>query len=340
MTAVVTAVVWSATDKRREYVALHQWLSDFLRYALAMSLFFYGVNKVIPVQMLPGRLFTTYLIQPFGDKSPAGLLWAFVGYSVPYQVFSGTAELLGSILLLSRRTAALGALVSLAAVVNVVALNFCYDVDLKLYTSNMLAAAIFLAWPVLSTMVRLFVLQQPVTPHVTVPPSRTGLAATTARVAFALLFAISAYQSVAGAYTEFKLQMGLPAATPLYGIYDVEGFRRNGQEVPPLTNDQRRWKRIVMESPRVVRVQLMDDSLDRYRAEYDRGAARLTLFKGGPNSEPSSVFAWSVSGADHLELNGRAGADMLVLSLKRIDRSRFLLMNRGFHWIQRNSLIE
>jgi hypothetical protein len=301
----------------------------------------YGVNKVFPVQMLPGRLFTTYLIQPFGDKSPAGLLWAFVGYSIPYQMLSGAVELLGAILLLSRRTASLGALVSLAAVVNVVTLDFCYDVNLKLFTSNLLAAAIFLAWPILSTMVRLFVLQQPVTPPAVVRSGRTRWPMMTARVAFAALLAIYAYQTVAGAYAEFTLQASLPAATPLYGIYDVEGFRRNGQEVPALTTDRRRWRRVVMESPRVVRVQLMDDSFEPYRAEYNQTATQLTLFKGGPHSTPSSVFAWSVSDADHLELDGRAGADTLVLSLRRIDRGKFLLMNRGFHWIRAgNSLIE
>ena len=340
LAAVTVAIVWSTADARREHVTLHRRLSDFLRFALAIGLFFYGVNKVIPVQMLPGRLFTTYLIQPFGDKSPAGLLWAFVGYSVPYQMFSGAAELVGAVLLLSRRTAALGALASLAATINVVSLNFCYDVDLKLFTLNMLAAAIFLAWPVLSTMWRLFVLRQPVEPPAVVPFRRNRWPITMLRAAFTVLLAIYAYQSVAAAYAEFKLQTELPAATPLYGIYDVESLRRNGEDVPPLTTDHRRWRRVVMESPRVVRVQLMDDSFDRYRAEYNQTAKQLMLFKGAAKTDPSGIFQWSVPDADHLELDGRAGADAMVVSLKRIDRGKFLLMNRGFHWIQRNSLIE
>jgi hypothetical protein len=33
-------------------------------------------------------------------------------------------------------------------------------------------------------------------------------------------------------------------------------------------------------------------------------------------------------------LAGRLGSDSLVLRLRRIDENRFLLMNRGFHWIQ------
>ena len=339
LTAISVAILWSAADGRREHIGLHRWWCDFLRFALAIDLFFYGVNKVIPVQMLPGRLFTTYLIQPFGDKSPAGLLWAFVGYSVPYQMFSGAAELAGALLLLSRRTAALGALASLAAVINVVALNLCYDVDLKLFTLNMLAAAIFVASPVLSTMWRLFVLRQPVEPPAALP-FRRHLPTTMVRAVFMVLLAIYAYQTVVAACAEFTLQMQLPAATPLYGIYDVESLRRNGEDVPPLTTDHGRWRRVVMESPRVVRVQLMDDSLERYRAEFDRTARQLLLFKGVGNADPSATFQWSVTDADHLELDGRVGADAMVISLKRIDPSTFLLMNRGLHWIQPNSLIE
>jgi len=340
LAAIITAILWTIADRRREYVGLNQWLTDFLRFALAIDLFFYGVNKVIPVQMLPGHLFTTDLIQPFGEKSPAGLLWAFVGYSVPYQMLSGAVELLGALLLLTRRTVALGALVCLVATVNVVLLNFCYDVDLKLYTSNLLAAAIFLAWPVLSTVVRLFVFRQPVTPPPLTRSSRTGWAWTTARIAFAVFLAVDAYQTVAGAYAELTFQAGLPTATPLYGIYEVETFRRNGQEIPPLTTDRRRWRRVVMEAPQVVRVQLMDDSFERYRVAYNQGAMQLTVFTSGAKSDPGNVFSWSAPDADHVELNGRVGGDTVVLSLRRIDRSKFLLMDRGFHWMQRESLIE
>jgi hypothetical protein len=243
-------------------------------------------------------------------------------------------------LLLSRRTAALGALASLAAIINVVSLNFCYDVDLKLFTSNMLAAATFLTWPVLSTMWRLFVVRQQVEPPAAVAFRGNRWPVTMLRAAFAVLLAIFAYRTVADAYAEFKLQTGFPAATPLYGIYEVESLRRNGEDVPPLTTDHGRWRRVVMESPRVVRVQLMDDSFERYRAEYNQAARQLLLFKGAAKADPSGVFHWSLPGADRVELDGRVGVDATVISLKRTDRSKFLLINRGFHWIQPTSLVE
>ncbi len=121
----------------------HAWLRLLVRYTLAFTLFGYGFAKIFPLQFPPPRLFR--LIQPYGDFSPMGVLWNFMGASVPYQIFSGAAEALGGFLLLFRPTTTLGALVSFAVMANVVALNFCYDVPVKLYSCNLLLMAVFLA---------------------------------------------------------------------------------------------------------------------------------------------------------------------------------------------------
>jgi hypothetical protein len=66
----------------------------------------YGVAKVIPTQMAAPPL--TALLQPFGDLSPASLLWLQVGSSHPYEIMLGAAEVLGGLLLFLPRTATLG----------------------------------------------------------------------------------------------------------------------------------------------------------------------------------------------------------------------------------------
>jgi len=50
-------------------------------------------------------------------------------------------------LLFPRKTSTLGALMSVGVLSNVVALNFSYDVPVKLYSSHLLAQAIFLLLP-------------------------------------------------------------------------------------------------------------------------------------------------------------------------------------------------
>jgi hypothetical protein len=63
-----------------------------------------------------------------------GLLWTFMGASAAYTIFTGLGELVGGLLLTTRRTALAGALVSAAVMTHVAVLNFCYDVPVKLFS--------------------------------------------------------------------------------------------------------------------------------------------------------------------------------------------------------------
>src|SRR4030095_7643936 len=96
----------------------------------------YGMIKVFRGQFpspSPGRLIETY-----GDSSPMGLMWNFMGYSSAYVIFAGVSESLGALLLFFRRTTTLGALVLTAVMTNVVAMNLCFDVCVKLGSMNYL----------------------------------------------------------------------------------------------------------------------------------------------------------------------------------------------------------
>jgi len=146
VTALVAALVWSVLDRRRgDYRRLHYWLRLSVRYTLAFTLFGYGIAKVIPTQFIFPHF--GKLIEPLGDFSPMGLLWYFMGYSTPYIIFSGLAEVTAGALLLFRRTTTLGAMAAFAVLLNVVMLNFCYDVPVKLYSTNLLLMAAFLMAP-------------------------------------------------------------------------------------------------------------------------------------------------------------------------------------------------
>ena len=131
--ALAATLVWSLADyKRAHYHRLYLGLRVLVRLALGTALIVYGAGKVIPSQFPPLALHR--LVQPFGDASPMGLLWSFMGASTPYTIFSGVAEMLGGLLLFFPRTTTLGALVSIGVMSHVVALNFCYDVPVKLFS--------------------------------------------------------------------------------------------------------------------------------------------------------------------------------------------------------------
>jgi uncharacterized membrane protein YphA (DoxX/SURF4 family) len=140
------AAIWTALGRKRvAYPRVAAITRLMLRYWLGYVMLSYGFAKVFKTQFpypQPVRL-----EEPLGQMSPMGLLWTFMGYSLPYNIFTGAAECLGGALLLFRRTTTLGSLVLIAVLANVVMLNFCYDVPVKLYSCELLLVSVVLLWP-------------------------------------------------------------------------------------------------------------------------------------------------------------------------------------------------
>src|SRR5262249_17022289 len=100
----------------------------------------------------------------YGDSSPMNLLWTFMGFSDGYNLFAGAGELLGGILLATRRTTLLGALVSLAVMTHVAVLNLCYDVPVKLLSLHLVAMALYLIVPDARRLAAFFLSNRPAPP--------------------------------------------------------------------------------------------------------------------------------------------------------------------------------
>ena len=84
-----------------------------------------------------------------------------MGASESYTMFVGFAEMISGILLFPRKTSTLGALMSIGVLSNVVALNFSYDVPVKLYSSHLLAMAIFVLLPEARRLANFFIFNRP-----------------------------------------------------------------------------------------------------------------------------------------------------------------------------------
>src|SRR5262249_30445006 len=144
--AAAVALLWSLVAWRRtNYPRLHDWLRVYVRFYVAYEMVLYGSIKVIKSQFPDPPL--DRMLQPFRDASPMGLLWTFMGASDAYNVFTGAGEMLGGLLLTTRRTTLLGALVCIGVVGHIVALNFCYDVPVKLFSAHLLLMSVFLTLP-------------------------------------------------------------------------------------------------------------------------------------------------------------------------------------------------
>jgi len=331
--ALLAAAVWSILDrKRKSYPRLHEGLRIYVRFALLSVMISYGAVKVIKSQFpdpSPDRL-----LQPYGDASPMGLLWTFMGVSAAYNVFSGLAEMIGGLLLAFRRTALLGALVSFGVLLNIALLNFCYDVPVKLFSCHLLAMAIFLTLPDLRRLTDLLVLNRRVEPaaprpFLTRPWLRRGIAVLSTLAVLALtVFHLNRASETSKLYGS-QAPKGL-----LSGVWDVDEMSIDGQIRPPLTTDTERWRRVVFGNTGQLSVQRMDDFRDRYLVatppKEKTGALELTRRFG---LKKKSSLAYALPKPDFLTLQGSWEGHRLQVRLHRVEPPKFLLTTRGFHWI-------
>ncbi|HET9711853.1 MAG TPA: hypothetical protein VFP64_08225 [Pyrinomonadaceae bacterium] len=323
--ALVITVIWTLFDRKRlSYPTLYRWLNLYVRFSLGTAMIGYGAFKVISSQFPAPTL--DRLMQSYGESSPMGLLWTFMGASEAYTMFVGFAEMISGILLFPRKTSTLGALMSIGVLSNVVALNFSYDVPVKLYSSHLLAMAIFLLLPEARRLWNFFILNRPVEcVHVQPLFRRTALHRTALVLASLFLIAVvgvSLYQS----YNQRRLFTG--QRSPLYGIWEVEEFSL-GQSTP--TASAPRWRRIIFDSPRRVAVQTTD-LLERFGAQLDQDKRTLTLRK---REDPgwNTVLTYEQVSPEVIAIAGALNGSEMTARLRRTDERKFLLTDRGFHWI-------
>ncbi len=330
--AVVGMLVWSVLDrKRREYNYLHEWLRFYVRLVLGATLLSYGAYKVIKSQF--PHPFLGRLLEPYGDSSPMGLLWTFMGYSRPYNIFAGLVEMMGGTLVIVPRLATLGALVSIGAMANVFMLNMSYDVPVKLYSFNLLAMSGFLVLPELRRLTNVFILNREAQPRVA-PLLFRRQWMNVSILALQLLFLVycaghDLYQSYQGS----KQYGDLAPRPPLYGIYAVDEFTLDGQARPPLFNDPVRWHRVAFDLYNFVGIQPAEGPMQRYTGKLDLAAKTLQLTKRGGDQSWKANFILDDSSPGLLVLSGEMDGKKIQAKLRKLDLKAFLLNSRGFHWI-------
>ena len=147
-TAAVVAVAWTTLMRQRPSRNTSvDLLRSFLRYALAFALFASGLAKLDPSTTPFPELTGDRLDVTWGATSPMELVWGFMSASRPYTVFVGVAESTAAVLLLSRHTALLGAMISMITMANVMMLNFCYDLPQKILSTHLMLGAAMIVVP-------------------------------------------------------------------------------------------------------------------------------------------------------------------------------------------------
>ena len=117
--------------------------------------------------------------------------------------------------------------------------------------------------------------------------------------------------------------------SPLHGIWEVEEFSL-GQSTP--TTSAQRWRRIIFDAPYRIMVQTASDINERLGLQLDQEKRTLTLRK---RDDPTwnTVLTYEQVSPEVITLAGTLNGSEMTARLRRTEERKFLLTDRGFHWI-------
>ncbi|MEP4948543.1 MAG: hypothetical protein ABJU26_13470 [Flavobacteriaceae bacterium] len=325
----LTVIIWSVTDKlRKKYGQLEKGLIVLLRYYLAFIMFSYGFSKVFYLQFPELNLMN--LTRTFGDSSPMGLLWKFMGYSEAYSIFSGLMEVIGGIFLLFRKTKILGALVIFGVMFNVFMLNMTFDVPVKLFSFHLCVVSLIILIPDYKNLFRFLFLNRPTQPNQIKNYSKNKTRNWIGYGIKAALVCYMFYGNIDGKISSQKKYGKRAPESELYGIYEMQKFAINGNMLPPLMTDTLRWKSLVIDKTSSLIIR-MDNSRIGMKHEID--TVKGTIFLK-PYLDKYDEYHFDYVKTDSiLMLKSFYAPDTITITSKKRNREDFFLINRGFHWI-------
>ena len=212
--------------------------------------------------------------------------------------------------------------------------SFTFDVPVKLFSSNLLLMAIFLAAPDVKRLAGVMVLNRGTTPRDMRPLFTTVWRRWAATGATALFVGFVMFNDVKQGLGFYRQSLGPNAPrSALWGIWDVEGITRNSVAQPLLLTDSTVLRRVVFGGLNRATFRTVSDSVERYALEVDSVKHEITL-TGRFDPKHVRTMSYAKPDSQHLVLSGAVGSDSLVVRLRKLDERRFLLVSRGFNWIQ------
>ena len=285
--AIIGMLVWSLLDRKRiNYTKLYYWLSVALRFYVGLMLINYGMVKVIQLQFQPPTFYR--LLETYGESSPMGLAWTFLGFSKGYNLFMGIAEVLAG-LLLFRRTLTFGAIITLMTTMNVMAVNYFFDVPVKILSTHLVLMTLFLLSRDLPKLIKFFFTKKSIQLEIIKQPFKNRqlkiVLMTLKGLFLGYIFIFGAIQTL-GMQKQFGAKAPKPA---MYGLYEIKDFKIKNDTValPSFFIGDNAWKYLAIEREGRLQLTKQDRSRDFYSIETDT-TNQVIKFTGG--NSPAGPF--------------------------------------------------
>ncbi len=330
--ATVATLIWGWADRERtDYEKLAAGLRLFVAVYVGLIMVMYGMAKVLKTQFpYPPD---ARLAQTYGESSPMGLLWTFMGYSYPYNLFTGLGEVVGGVLLMFRRTALLGALIVIGVMSNVVVLNFSYDVPVKIYSTHLLFFAAFIAAPHVSRLYTFFILNETAeAADLKAFNINTNLGIALTMFKGLGFFAVLA-MNIAGAIGLHTRMAEAEKTTDmaLVGSYETVDFQST-RSASNNSGSYLRWVSLEVKNHGSAEITTVDGSTERVSFNPDTTSATIEVYTYA-DSLTNITLNYQHLDDSTLFISGLYKQDSIVVTLKSLPPKKYLLNERGFHWI-------
>lgn len=323
LSATLAILIILIDKKRNDYEKLQSYLFVYVRYCIGFYMLVYGFDKVFKSHFPFPSL--EKLEQTFGDSSPQGLLWAFMGYSTSYNMYLGIIEVLSGFLLLFRRTTALGAILVMLVMINVAFINFSYDVPVKLFALHMIAYAFLLLYPFFNSIFQFFILrketklteQKEIVFPTFIQKYQKAIKAVVI-FSFTLLF-------MNFSWTNMKEDGDNAPKPALYGIYRIDMYMSHNHNITGVV-DSDAWREIVFDK-KITAIKTYSLGVQHFTSRVDTINKKIVLISN-TDLRQRLVFDYTFD-SETLKLQGHSA----IIVCKKLDINEFPLIKRKFHWV-------
>lgn len=329
--AIIVFIIWSILDnKRKNYNKAFYWFLVIVRIFLIAFMLLYGFVKVFQIQFQSPSL--VRLLQPLGEFSPMGLAWTYMGYSKGFSIFAGLMEILGGVLLISRKTSTLGAFIIIGVMTQVAMMNLMFDIPVKLFSIHLVIMASVIFMTDIKRFISVFITNKSTESYNHYYPiSSPSYHKTIGVIKKILVPLVLIGACILGYLAELNVtdKNHKPA---FYGIWESEIFIKNDVTIAPLITDSRRWHYLIIERKGKAVVKTMDNQILRYNFITDTTNQKISMYR--INGDVDSLnLDYTYKNNIYLILEGTLKNDSIRIELFKKDLEDFPLKSRGFHWI-------
>lgn len=291
-----------------------------LTFYLGLILLKYGFDKIFKAQFYlpePNTLYT-----PLGMLEKDILFWSSMGTSRSYNIFMGLMEVIPAMLLLHHKTRNLGIFITLGVLINVVCINFSFDISVKLFSSFLLLITLLLLAPNLKMLFRLFIQSKVIQLKVLsgkniIPSPSIRISIKSILILFFLMESFFPYWQM-GNFNDDKMPRNY-----LHGAYEVTEIIASNPQInlPPI-------KRIFIHRSNYFIFQYEDDSMEDYHLEISQTKQTFTL----TNYDSEEIILNYQYNSENKTLQLTSSELGIEIQTKTLDWKSLPLLQPLFHW--------